>query len=255
MRHDCCLQPHAVVLYTSRLFQKLLRVLRIDTACDIGSRDGLDAAKFRAVLPDARVVAFEPNPGNHDAMRNNPALARANIEIQPMACAESDGEAEFFVVPADYTTAHPGRGLSSLYQRPTQRYDQAPVPVRVTRLDTFFAQRRRDMRVALWIDVEGKGHEVLEGADGILDAVQLAHIEVETQPLIAPNQRLYTDVQRLLHARGFVEIAESPPLMPGQLNVVFVPRRLATDLRVRWWLALLRIRYLASQAKSRLLPG
>lgn len=241
-----------MILYTGRLFQELLRVFRIDTVCDVGSRDGADSVRFRAVLPKARIVAFEPNPGNHDAMRSDQALVQAGIEVHPVAVAESDGVAQFFVVPADYTMAHPHRGLSSLYQRPPEHYEQKPVSVRVTRLDTFFAHRSPQERLALWIDVEGKACEVFEGADGILDSVHVIHVEVETAPIIAPGQRVYSDVQALLGARGFIEIASSKPSEIGQFNAVFVRRRLSAglQLRVRWWLSVLRLRYLASQARK-----
>jgi FkbM family methyltransferase len=244
-----------VILNTPRLFQQLLRVFRIDTVCDVGSRDGADAIRFRAVLPNARIVAFEPNPSNHEAMRGDQALAEAEIEVHPVAVAESDGVAQFFVVPADYSTSDFQRGLSSLYQRPAERDPQTPVFVPVTRLDTFFADHPPHMRVALWIDVEGKACEVLEGAADILDAVHVIHVEVETAPIIAPGQRLYADVRALLHARGFVEIAASRPQDVEQFNVVFVPRSLSSELRlrVRWWVSLLRIRHLASRVKNRLL--
>jgi len=243
-----------VILNTSRLFQQLLRVFRIDTVCDVGSRDGGDAIRFRTALPDARIVAFEPNPGNHDVMRNDQRLVQAGIEVHPVAVAESDGVAQFFVVPADYSTSDFQRGLSSLYQRPAERDPQTPVSVRVTRLDTFFAHRPPQMRLALWIDVEGKACEVLEGATGILDTVHIIHVEVETAPIIAPGQRLYADVRALLDARGFVEIAASRPHGIEQFNVVFIPRSLSSGLRLRvhWWVSLLGIRYLASRVKNRL---
>src|SRR5688572_12876775 len=86
--HDQC-ELHGgdsdMSLSTGRLFTALLRPLRIDVVCDIGSLNGADALRFRRALPKADIMAFEANPHNYRAMLATPALRRARIEVLPCA--------------------------------------------------------------------------------------------------------------------------------------------------------------------------
>jgi FkbM family methyltransferase len=236
-----------VIVVTSRLFLRLLRALWINTVCDVGSCDGAAALWCRAVLANARIVAFEPNPGNQHLMQADPALARARIELQPAAGADIDGMADLFVVPSDYSAGDLGRALSSLYRRPAPFEPQTPTPVAVTRLDTFFAEHAADLRLALWIDVEGKAYEVITGTGALSEHVLVIHVELETRPAIAPGQRLYPEVRALLEARGFQEVATSVAHHHEQLDAVFVRRDLSWPerVRVRACVVLARARFLA----------
>jgi hypothetical protein len=64
---------------TRRLFARLLRTLEIATVCDIGSMDGSDALRFRRRLPDATVLALEPNPSNFELVATDDGLRRGSI--------------------------------------------------------------------------------------------------------------------------------------------------------------------------------
>ena len=57
-----------VIVSTRRLFCRLLRTFDIATVCDVGSMDGADALRFRRALPNAAVLALEPNPRNFALM-------------------------------------------------------------------------------------------------------------------------------------------------------------------------------------------
>jgi len=103
------------------------------------------------------------------------------------------------------------------------------VRVKTTRLDTFLADRcPPDVRLALWIDAEGKAYEVLEGITGIAERLHLVHVEVETSACIGSNQKLYPEVKVLLQRLGFMELAidHSPTLI--QFNALFVRTNLST---------------------------
>jgi len=166
-----------VILSTSRLFTKLLPVLRIGLVCDVGSLNGADALRFRRAAPRADILAFEANPENYHAMVATPVLRRAGIETLPYAAAERDGEAEFFVVPVAGPENLARRGMSSLYQRPEPDRRGKSVRVPTRRLDGVLATRSTDVtRIALWIDAEGAAYEVLQGAAGVLDRVLLIHV-------------------------------------------------------------------------------
>jgi FkbM family methyltransferase len=249
-----------MIVSTRRLFARLLRAMQVNAVCDVGSMDGADALMFRSVLNRARIYAFEPNPENFRLMQADLALRQHDIHLVPLAATNYDGEAEFFIVKADYSSTHPLRGTSSLYRRPRELALElsGAIVVRTTRLDTFLADKiPRDVRLALWIDTEGKAYEVIAGATGIAGQVHLLHIEVESSPCMGPDQKLYPEVRVLLHELGFVELATDRDPTTPQFNALFVRRELPTSLkfRVSTWLALARLRRSAARTLMAICPA
>lgn len=239
---------------TGWLFRKLLRTLRIDLVCDIGSMDGTDALACRVAVPNARIYAFEVNPDNLQEMWSNRALRERQVELVPLAISDQDGRADFYVVEA----ANRGvglRGMSSLYRRPASPYfETRTVNIETARLDTFLHARNEAGRpLALWIDVEGKSYEVLQGARGVWGDVRLVHVEVEAEPCIAPGQVLYPQVRSLLLSLGLQELGIDR-IRPAQFNALFIERELLARFRLRvaaWW-ALAWLRQRAVVARFRL---
>ena len=60
------MQP--VILKTKYAFHLLAAFLKPEVILDIGSMDGADSKRFARVVPKARIVAFEGNPYNYQAM-------------------------------------------------------------------------------------------------------------------------------------------------------------------------------------------
>jgi FkbM family methyltransferase len=224
-----------MILSTRRLFLALLPALDIDTVCDVGSMNGADALAFRRAVPRARVLAFEPNPHNVRLMENDSRLREHGIELMPFAACEQDGVAAFHLVKTDYALPHHRRGMSSLLERDDRSLRDSTASVATVRLDRCLAAAAPH-RMALWIDVEGKAFEALEGARGILSQVMLLHVEVETLPCIAAGQKLYPQIRALLESEGFVELATDRAPQAEQLNVLFVRREMTHTerLRTRW---------------------
>ena len=247
-----------MVLNTQRLFVQLLPVMRIDTVCDVGSMDGAEALKFRAAARAARIHAFEPNPANLTLMQANRALLDNDINIVPLAITNYDGDAQFHVTPAGYFPGQSWRGMSSLYRRFDRPELLSSVPVKTARLDTVLARElSADPRIALWIDVEGKAHEVIEGAAGVMRHVWLLHVEVETEPCIAAEQRFYPQVKALLRRAGFTELATDGKRSQVQFNALFVRSALPATVRlgVRRRLALQHLRGSLGGATRKVSPG
>lgn len=243
-----------MIANTQRLFLKLLSVMRIDVICDVGSMNGEDALAFRMASPRASIFAFEPNPENLRLMRADPALREQHIEVVSLAVAHSDGQAEFFVVRADYSTTNDWRGMSSLYRRPHEADLLTAVTVETTRLDTFFSDKRSPgMRVGVWVDVEGKSFEAIEGASGLVKDIHLLHVEVETSPYISADQKFYREVHALLRSMGFVEVATDRPHESFQFNALFVRRDLsrAMQFKVKMCLAEARVRFIIGNTVRR----
>jgi FkbM family methyltransferase len=246
-----------MIVNTRRLFGSLLSRMRISTICDVGSMDGADALAFRAAASESSIYAFEPNPGNLQRMQADSHLRDGRIEIVPAAAADNDGEADFFLGATEYRARDPRSGLSSLYRRS----EWPPVGVaRVTtlRLDTFLSARcPPDARVALWIDVEGKAYEAIAGTRALSHRVLLIHVEVETEPLIGSDQKLYAQVRELLQSLGFIELATDQVRNLVQFNALYVRRDLTAGVKIRIWTCLVRarLRYLAWRIAATLCPA
>src|SRR5579863_1459431 len=243
-----------MIVNTRRLFPKLLRAMKINVICDVGSMNGQEALAFRAAAPHATIFAFEPSPENLRLMSADSALRERHIEVIPLAVTNSDGQAEFYVVKADYSTVNDWRGMSSLLRRPHEAELLEAVRVETTRLDTFFADRwSPDMRVGLWVDVEGKSYEAIEGASHLVKNIQLIHIEVETSPYISADQKLYPEVHTLLRSMGFAEVATDGQHDSFQFNALFVRRDLsrAMKFKVKGYLAEDHLRFIISTTVRR----
>jgi FkbM family methyltransferase len=247
-----------MIVNTRRLFLRLLTKMRVEVVCDVGSMNGAESLSFRDAVPESSIYAFEPNAQNLRQMQADPVLQQRGIQIVPLAVTNYDGEADFFVVDADYSRLDYRRGMSSLYKRGENWAPVGIVPVKATRLDTFLADRcAPNVRFALWIDTEGKAYEVLEGMSEIAGRVDLLHIEVETLPCIGSEQRLYADVKGLLQRFGFAELAADQAPSASQLNVLFIRSGLPSTARwhARACLAEAGVRQLLIRAISLLCPA
>lgn len=246
-----------MIVNTHRLFARLLSRIQIGAVCDVGSMNGADALIFRDAAPLSSVYAFEPNPDNYRLMTANRVFQERNIQVVPLAATNYDGAADFFLVAADHSQRDARRGISSLYRRADEWAPAAVVRVKTTRLDTFLADKcPPHVRLALWIDTEGKAYEVIEGIGGVAGRIYFLHVEVETAPCIGADQKLYPQVKSLLQRLGFTELATDQKPTQIQFNALFVRSGLPAALRLQIMASLLRarVRYLIVNALLRLLP-
>ena len=245
-------------LSTRYLFRRLLRTLEVEVVCDVGSMDGADALRFRRMLPSAQIVALEPNPRNFVQMAANASLRRGSIRIFPLAASDHDSEAPFFVAKADYRAGRGlRRGMSSLHKRRDESLLAEVVQVRTARLDSLLAAESQFGRaVALWIDTEGMAFEVIRGAAGFLRFARMLHVEVETEPIIGTDQKLFADVERLLADAGFAVLATDQARGSVQFNVLFVRTDLLREKarEIRFWATVARARHTVADAVSLLVP-
>jgi hypothetical protein len=122
------------------------------------------------------------------------------------------------------------------------------------RLDTFvLGLTPAPRRIALWIDVEGAGHDVLEGLRHVADRVALVHVEVETVEVWV-GQKLAADVDALMAGWGFAPLARG--FWYAQRDVVYAHTRVLAAERgairpVVWeaWLRSYPRRWVEDRAK------
>ena len=212
-----------VILRTKYAFHTLLWLLDPDVILDVGSMDGSDSKKFKRLVPEADVVAFEGNPNNYRAMCADADLQKLGVRIVHRLVSNLEGNRSFFVQRPINTATGFNRGTSSAMQRCEEGMETEEVHLDAVRLDSFLTQEYADKkRAAMWIDVEGHAYQVLEGLREVQDRVYLIHVEVETQE-VWPEQKIESDILALAKSMGFIAIAHGAHEVQRDLILIKEP--------------------------------
>jgi len=218
----------------------LLRLLEPDLVLDIGSQDGADSKRFRKLLPEAEIVAFEGNPSHYGAMLEDSEIAYKRIRVVHSLVSDTQGKRAFFVQRPMAGARHFNRGTSSLTRREEEGAIAEEILLDSTRIESFLGREYpSSSSVALWVDVEGHAYSVLEGMDGAMDRVKLVHVEVETSEMW-PKQKIEADVLRLVESMDLVLLARGAD--SAQRDLILAQRSWyqANSRRIRAMLELCR---------------
>lgn len=247
IRHDPLQLP---VVNAKYLFRSLCKLYRADLICDVGSFDGAHALGF--CRPGARVVALEANPCNAVALADNVEVANAGIDVFHLAAWNKNEDITFNVIDVPGGAPDDWRNMiSSIRTRTDYEFGSRKVSVQATRLDSFIASLdiEKPASVALWIDVEGVGFEVLQGIRDIHEDVCVIHIEVETSEFWE-RQKLWPAVLDIMTEFGFSAVARRRGDL--QIDVVFVNEKFRRTARVatRWLIVLAWVRIRAGAVRN-----
>lgn len=222
---------NVIQVNTEILFELLIKILKPELVCDIGSLDATQALRFRHILPDTPIIAFEANPLNFRLIQKDENVMKASVEIQHKAVYNRDGVMPFYI--ENLSTKNGGReeswrkGISSTRKRVLDSLGFTAVNVESVRLDTFLQNLDYSPKnVALWTDVEGATFEVLESIEHVKDRVQVIYAEVENQEMWI-GQKLESNVEDLLEQLGFIILAREA-FTDFQQNLVIVNEQLFT---------------------------
>ena len=216
------------VLNTEILFQLFVKFIKPELICDIGTMDASHSILLRKISSSARIIAFEANPYNYQDIINKGIPESYNIEIIHKAVTNNSGQLVFQVQKYSNSSEDSWKaGTSSILQRNQNVGDTEEVEVESTRLDDFLTKTQNSSSsIALWIDVEGAGYEVLEGIKAVAKDITFLQIEVETKE-VWKDQKLKADVQKLLSNSGLVEVGRGKH--DEQHDLVFLNRRYLED--------------------------
>lgn len=169
---------------------------------DCGAHQGISLYYFKTIFPDARIIAFEPDPANRAvALENMDRNGFADVEILPYALAAREGRQVF----------HVQRGHSmagSLTERRAQLAEHAETmetyDVQCVKLSPYLQEEVDYLK----IDIEGVEDEVLEEAAPCLHRVRYLFCEYH-HGLGLTNDRLIR-ILDILEKCGFdTQVAKS----------------------------------------------
>lgn len=241
----------AAVLKTKYLFLNLLRMLRPALILDVGSMDGSDSIRFRHMSPKSKIIAFEANPYNYSKMQNNPLLSQLNIEVRNRMVSSKAEKGKFYISKSAVAGSNSGNMGTSSSMKPVDSSEVAEeIEVDTTRLDAVIADAVAPTDwVAMWIDVEGAGYEVLSSVVGTRQQIALLHIEVELTEFWV-GQKLKNDVLKLANELGLELLAHSKN--DKQQDLVLINSKLLRERAGSVKLAMLLAKWIGP-ASSRIL--
>lgn len=206
--------------WLDQAFFTLADALEVELLIECGAHEASASIEFVSTH-GRRAIAIEANPRTCNAITS--AAARSGVTVVNAGLGDREGQAAFFI-PREH-----GADIASFLKKPSRDYED--IQVNVTTLDRIVTDHPAGPgSIALWIDVEGFGHEVLRGGLTLLrDArCKLIKIEVETRPHW-DGQKLVDEVDSLLADCGFTPVLRDCEY-EGQHNLIYVRSDAASGL-------------------------
>ena len=182
------------------------------TILDCGSHIGLSVAWFKRRFPNARIIAFEPDPESFQLLQANIAINRLEgVELLNLAVSSRKGTARFF---GEFGVEAPTASAHSLRQDwGTQRSEQWIVVNTVPLADYITVPIDY-----LKLDIEGAEAEVMRSIEHCLHLVRAVGLEFHGTGAQAGADE--DDLVRLLRESGFqVSVArKTRSIFPPEIN-------------------------------------
>jgi FkbM family methyltransferase len=179
---------------------------------DIGANIGLASLYFLGRWPDARLLAWEPNPAAFDLLKRNLTeneFPAAKIHIEAKALSDEDGAVEFAVPKGDPT---------AVYASIPREGTKADPPADRVQVQTVDAAHLFAEPVDLAkLDIEGQEYPVLENA--LPDASTIRALAIEFHRVHRHQEQVEDLLDRLLGGGGYRGVDRSGgPLEPDSLR-------------------------------------
>ena len=158
------------------------RDLGIGCVVDIGANVGYFSKTMRAVLPEARIVAFEPIPTAFAALQTAFA-GDPSVTAVEVAVGRESGTSTFHV--NRYSDSSSIRPMTDVHRAhvPFTDGEQQQITVPVEPLDHYADLIGTDVPTFVKVDVQGFEDEVLAGGHTVLSRAKLVVVEVSFAPL------------------------------------------------------------------------
>lgn len=208
---------------SERLFLKrLARILSQEAMIlDVGANVGDYARMVRRYFPNARLLAFEPHPGNFQRLAR--VAAADGFEAINVACGEKPGTDTLY----DYAETQ-GSRHASLFRDAIEEVHHArskgrsqAIDIEVVTLDSILRQRNIGIVDFLKIDVEGYEMSVLRGAEEFVANGRIRVIQFEFTELNIYSKLFFRDfkqflenykIYRILYDGSLLDVTDSLPL-------------------------------------------
>jgi FkbM family methyltransferase len=213
------LRPKTALLLRE-LFLDLCDIYSVQNLLEIGAHEASISREFLELNSsiDRRALAFEANPVTYKEITHQ-ALAYG-VEVFNLGIGSTVGNLEFNIpVFGDSEYLTPVNASFLTRTDGTTNYHKFNVVTET--IDHVFDSRSVAGPSALWIDVEGFAHEVLEGAIRTLSSNQVVFLQIEVEAIkYWRDQKTYETIFADLAKFGYFPIARDFEYR-YQYNVIF----------------------------------
>jgi FkbM family methyltransferase len=165
---------------------------------DCGSHIGISVLYFKKLYPQARIIAFEPNPDNFNVLQKNIEVNDLkNITAINAALSSCQGDAFLFGEFGDNTSRSCGNSLMQEWANPGSK----KIKVKTEMLSHFILEKIDFLKM----DIEGEENNVLTEIHNKLNLIQEMRIELHSVGLTNKNN-IDTVVNLLTKNNFMVEI-------------------------------------------------
>ena len=149
-------------------FLQHINTNEVNTICELGSRDGIDAVHLAEYF-DADVVAWECNPPAIELCRENIG-DNDRVTLVDKACWSHAKTLTFYPVTNGNVGASSAFQFNSDY--PHEDLEQSQIEVEALRVDDWWEANRSDSIDLLAMDLQGAELEALKGMGNLLNDVK-----------------------------------------------------------------------------------
>jgi FkbM family methyltransferase len=207
-------RQRSVELLTELFFVTCDRV-DVRQLLECGAHAAEASVRFVENQSGRRAIALEANPYTFE--KHTRAAQRPNLIVLAEGVGEQPGSL-VFQIPTTNQQLTPVNASFKPLLSPDRR-SSAEIDVPMTTLDQLMERFGVRDRVALWIDVEGYAKEVLNGGKQLLESVEVAMIEVESECLWVGGA-LEPEITDLLSSFGLHPIARDCQ-QDEQFNIIY----------------------------------
>ena len=211
----CCFsQAGAYIVEFEGLFQELYQAGRYDliekiidpddVILEAGGFDGSDTIGLAKMVPQGKVISFEPNPPRYEELTAK-TKDLPNVASYPFALGEKNAMIPFYVCyGAQYDPIYEGASSvlpPSEWMKINYQGPRIEVPCLV--LDDWCRENNQSKIDFMWLDLEGYELQVLRSSPHILSTVKTIYVETNFYAF-REGMTLYDDLRAFLESRGFM---------------------------------------------------
>lgn len=177
-----------------------LKNLSIKTILDIGANVGQFAEEVRGVLPDAKIISFEPVKDCYNKLTSSFSSDK-NFKAYNIAIGSENSSID--MNKSSYTPSSSLLPMNNIHKElfPHTK-DQTHEKVQVKRLDDILKVQDLEKDILIKIDVQGYEDKVIDGGTNIFQAAKIALIETSFFTFY-DGQPLFDDIYKKMIALGF----------------------------------------------------
>jgi FkbM family methyltransferase len=181
---------------------RYLASLRVDpVVLDVGANRGHYSLLVLAIKPNAKVIAFEPNPELASLLDG---IGNPRLKVIHVACSDFDGEATLYTNGQEQ-----GSGIATMLPESLDLHQVVKVvqhKVPALRLEGFLRQQGLERIDLLKIDTEGHELKVLAGLGTAIERRTIGCVQFEFNAAHALARTFLRDFQGVLAGYGFFRL-------------------------------------------------